>query len=333
MKAWRVTEQGSVDGSPLQLVDEHMPRPTSGELLISVQACGVCRTDLHVVEGDLPIHRPHVVPGHEIVGAITEVGDNTETDFSVGDIVGIPWLRHTCGNCRFCVSGRENLCKASLYTGWDHNGGFAEYAVVPADYALALPTGYSTEELAPLLCAGIIGYSALRRAELPPSGKLGLYGFGASAHIVAQLAQADGATVHVMTRDLGARQLALKMGLASAQGTFDSPPEKLDAAIVFAPIGEAVPTALEAVDSGGTVVLAGIHMTDIPRLNYNRHLFHEKRLLSVEANTRVDARQFLERCQRTHLTIETTVYPFDRALFALRDLRHGRFAGAAVITF
>lgn len=333
MKAWRVSEQGGVDGNPLHLVEEPTPSPAPGELLISVQACGVCRTDLHVVEGDLPVHRPHVVPGHEIVGVVTAVGDDTETDFRIGDSVGVPWLRHTCGTCRFCLSGRENLCRTSLYTGWDFDGGFAEWAVVPADYALALPPGYSNIELAPLLCAGIIGYRALCKAELPPSGKLGLYGFGASAHIVAQLAQADGATVHVMTRDEGARALALRMGLASAQDTFDSPPEKLDAAIIFAPIGEAVPTALEAVDSGGTVVLAGIHMSDVPSLDYNRHLFHEKRLLSVEANTRGDAREFLERCRTTHLEIETTVYEFDSALSALRDLRHGRFAGAAVITF
>ncbi|MGV8873655.1 MAG: zinc-dependent alcohol dehydrogenase family protein [Rhodococcus sp. (in: high G+C Gram-positive bacteria)] len=330
-KAWRTTVPGSVEGLPLHLVEEDRPVPASGELLVSVEACGVCRTDLHVVEGDLPVHSPHVVPGHEIVGTVTALGSDTVTPFRVGDRVGIPWLRHTCGVCSFCAAGRENLCTQSRYTGWDHDGGFAEWAVVPADYALALPDGYSTAELAPLLCAGIIGYRALMLAELPPHGVLGLYGFGGSAHIVAQLARADGATVHVMTRDPIAREFALSLGLDSAQSTFAAPPQRLDAAIVFAPIGEIVPAALEALVPGGTVVLAGIYMTDVPALNYQRHLFHEKRLRSVEANTRDDARAFLDICGRVPLQVQTKVYPFERVPDALRDLRHGRFAGAAVI--
>ncbi|CCQ13563.1 Zinc-binding dehydrogenase [Rhodococcus sp. AW25M09] len=330
-KAWRTTVPGSVDGTPLHLVDESHPVPAPGELLVSVQACGVCRTDLHVVEGDLPVHSPQVVPGHEIVGTVTALGVDTVTHFRVGDRVGIPWLRHTCGTCSFCAAGRENLCTTSRYTGWDHDGGFAEWVVVPADYALALPDGYSTAELAPLLCAGIIGYRALMLAELPPRGVLGLYGFGGSAHIVAQLARADGATVHVMTRDPVARDFALSLGMDSAQGTFAAPPQPLDAAIVFAPIGEIVPVALEALVPGGTVVLAGIYMTDVPALNYQRHLFHEKRLRSVEANTREDARAFLDICGRVRLQVQTTVYPFDRVPDAVRDLKHGRFPGAAVV--
>jgi len=330
-RAWRTTVPGSVDDSPLQLVEESRPIPGPGELLVAVQACGVCRTDLHVVEGDLPVHEPNVVPGHEIVGVVAVIGTDCATAFRVGDRVGVPWLRHTCGTCSVCTAGKENLCAESRYTGWDHDGGFAEWAVVPADYALALPDGYRTAELAPLLCAGIIGYRALLLAELPENGILGLYGFGGSAHIVAQIARAAGATVHVMTRDPVAREFALSLGLDSAQDTFSAPPQQLDAAIVFAPIGEIVPVALEALVPGGTVVLAGIHMTDIPVLNYQRHLFHEKRLRSVEANTREDAQAFLELCGRAHLRVKTTVYPFDRVPEALRDLRHGRFAGAAVV--
>lgn len=330
-KLWRTSVPGSVDDSPLNLCDEPRPVPTSGELLIAVQACGVCRTDLHVVEGDLPVHEPHVVPGHEIVGVVAALGEECGTAFRIGDRVGVPWLRHTCGTCSFCTAGKENLCAESRYTGWDHDGGFAQWAVVPVDYALTLPDGYRTAELAPLLCAGIIGYRALLLAELPEHGVLGLYGFGGSAHIVAQLARSAGATVHVMTRDPVAREFAVSLGLDSAQDTYAAPPQQLDAAIVFAPIGEIVPAALEALVPGGTVVLAGIHMTDVPAMNYQRHLFHEKRLRSVEANTRENARAFLEVCARVHLTVQTTEYTFSRVPDALRDLRHGRFAGAAVI--
>lgn len=330
-RAWRTTSPGPVDGKRVELVDVPRPSPCAGELLISVKACGVCRTDLHVVEGDLPVRRAHVVPGHEIVGRVVQIGPSTETDFCVGDVIGVPWLHHTCAQCSYCATGRENLCADSRYTGWDDDGGFADWAVVPADYALRLPEGYSIVELAPLLCAGIIGYRALRYTDLPGSGRLGLYGFGASAHIVAQLAQADGATVHVMTRDLAARELALSLGADSAQDTFDCPPEKLNAAIIFAPIGEAIPAALNALAPGGTVVLAGIHMSDVPGLNYEKHLFHEKTVRSVESNTRSDARSFLERCRQVHLSVRTTTYEFEQVPTALRDLMHGRFAGAAVI--
>ena len=332
MKAWRVTQPCSVDDSPLMLSDEPTPRPDTGELLLAVDACAVCRTDLHVIEGDLPVHHPNVVPGHEIVGTVVAVGPGTLTRHRVGDVVGAAWLRSTCGSCIYCSSGRENLCRASLYTGWDRDGGFADFTLVPADYALTLPRGYSTVELAPLLCAGIIGYRALAAADVPRGGSLGLYGFGASAHIVAQLAVSDGARVHVMTRDPSAQTLAESLGAASVQGAYDAPPERLDSAIVFAPVGTLVPCALEALESGGTAVLAGIHMSDIPALNYQQHLFHEKRLRSVESNTRDDAREFLARCETDRIQIATTSYAFDQIPTALRDLRHGRFAGAAVVT-
>ncbi|OZG29536.1 zinc-binding alcohol dehydrogenase family protein [Williamsia sp. 1138] len=331
MRAWRVSEPGPILGEPIELVTEKRPVPQRGEMLLAVEACGVCRTDLHVVEGDLPVHRPSVVPGHEVVGRVLYIAEGTSTAFRVGDLVGVPWLRSTCGTCSYCRTGAENLCLRSRYTGWDHGGGYADYVVAEAAYALELPTGYSATELAPLLCAGIIGYRALKRAELPPRGRLGIYGFGGSAHLVAQVAMHQGAIVHVMTRDQRARDLALELGVASARDTYDQPPEPLDSAIVFAPIGDIVPTALEALDRGGTLSLAGIHMTDIPPLNYQRHLFHEKQIRSVESNTRADARQFLRFAQDHRLHVETTEYSLEQALTALRDLKEGLFAGAAVL--
>jgi propanol-preferring alcohol dehydrogenase len=301
-----------------------VPAAAPGELLVRVLACGVCRTDLHVAEGDLPVHRPGVVPGHEVVGEVVE----SRGGFAVGDRVGVAWLRGTCGRCRFCLRGSENLCPYSIYTGWDADGGYAEFAVVPADYALALPTGYPVGELAPLLCAGIIGYRALSLAELPEGGRLGVYGFGGSAHLAAQVAIARGAVVHVVTRSARARELALELGAASAA---DVPPEPLDAAILFAPAGELVPVALAALDRGGTLAVAGIHLTDIPSLNYADHLFQERTLRSVTANTRADAREFLEFAGRHRLRVATVPYPLDQADRALADLAAGRVNGAAVL--
>lgn len=304
-----------------------MPEPSAGpdELLVRVLACGVCRTDLHVAEGDLPVHRPDVVPGHEVVGEVIEAAG----EFAAGDRVGIAWLRHTCGTCRFCVRGRENLCPSSRYTGWDADGGYAEYAVVPAAYALPLPAGYSDSELAPLLCAGIIGYHALLRASLPAGGRLGVYGFGGSAHLAAQVALAQGATVHVVTRSVAAQTLALSLGAASASAA--APPEPLDSAIIFAPAGTLVPHALEALDRGGTLALAGIHLTDVPSLNYQRHLFQDRQLRSVTSNTRAHAREFLSLAQEHRLAVSTMDYPLVSADRALLDLAEGRVTGAAVL--
>lgn len=318
-------------GHPLAL-DESVPvpQPGAGELLVAVRACGVCRTDLHVAEGDLAVHRPGVTPGHEVVGEVVGLGAGAE-GFSVGDRVGIAWLRHTCGSCAYCRRGDENLCPESRYTGWDADGGYADYATVPADFAHRLPAGYTDSELAPLLCAGVIGYRSLLRAQLPPGGRLGLYGFGGSAHITAQVATAQGAEVHVMTRGADARELALALGAASAQGAADAPPVKLDAAILFAPVGDLVPQALEALDRGGTLAIAGIHLTDIPPLNYQRHLFQERQVRSVTANTRSDAREFLDFAARHRIEVTTPEYPLDQADRALTDLADGRIAGAAVL--
>ncbi|AOW94936.1 alcohol dehydrogenase [Rhodococcus sp. WMMA185] len=331
MAAWRVVDPGPVSGHPLEFVSESIPVPGEGELLVRVLACGVCRTDLHVAEGDLPVHRPRVIPGHEVVGEIVALGDSVSGDFSVGDRVGIAWLRFTCGRCAACRRGAENLCRQSRYTGWDADGGYAEFATVPADYALRLPDGYTDSELAPLLCAGIIGYRALERAAVPDGGALGIYGFGGSAHLTAQVALARGARVHVMTRGVQARALAEKLGAASVQAVRDEPPEALDAAILFAPVGDLVPTAMEALADGGTLAIAGIHLSDIPPLEYQKHLFRERQIRSVTANTRVDAVEFLRFAAEHRLSIDVHPYPLDRAHSALRDLSDGKFSGAAVL--
>ncbi|MBF6260691.1 zinc-binding alcohol dehydrogenase family protein [Nocardia farcinica] len=330
MRVWRVVQPGPVGRGALRCEREEVPRPGEGELLVRVAACGVCRTDLHVVEGDLPVHRAGVTPGHEVVAEVVAAPAG-EQRFPAGSRVGIPWLRHTCGVCRYCRRGAENLCPHSRYTGWDDDGGYAEYATVPADYALTLPTGYADEELAPLLCAGIIGYHALLRAQLPEGGVLGIYGFGGSAHLTAQVALAQGARVHVMTRGAAARELAAALGAASVHGATDPPPEPLDAAILFAPAGELVPPALEALDAGGTLAVAGIHLTDVPPLNYQRHLFRERQIRSVTANTRAQAREFLAVAGQHRLRVTTHRYPLDHADRALADLAAGRFDGAAVL--
>ena len=331
MRAWRVRRPGPVRSGPLELdARVAVPEPAAGELLVAVRACGVCRTDLHVAEGDLPVRHPGVTPGHEVVGEVVALGPGAG-GFAVGDRVGIAWLRHTCGRCVYCRRGDENLCPESRYTGWDADGGYAEFATVPADFAHRLPVGYTDSELAPLLCAGIIGYRSLRRADLPPGGRLGLYGFGGSAHITAQVALAQGAEVHVMTRGAQARELALALGAASAQGAADPPPVKLDSAILFAPVGDLVPPALEALDRGGTLAIAGIHLSDVPSLNYRRHLFQERQIRSVTSNTRADAREFLDFAGRHRIEVTASAYPLGEADRALADLAEGRIAGAAVL--
>lgn len=330
MRAWTVQRPGPVDGGPLRLVERPDPVPGPGELAVRVLACGVCRTDLHVTEGDLPVHRAHVVPGHEVVGEVSALGDGVD-GFAVGDRVGVAWLRRTCGTCRYCRRGAENLCPHSLYTGWDADGGYADATTVPADFAYRLPTGYDVTELAPLLCAGIIGYRALARTDLPPGGRLGIYGFGGSAHLTAQVALAQGARVHVLTRGAQAQQLARELGAASVGGAYDAPPEKLDAAILFAPVGDLVPVAMRALDRGGVLAVAGIHLSDVPRLVYADELFYEKQLRSVTSNTRADSRAFLDLAARVRLQVTTVPYPLARADEALADLAAGRFAGAAVL--
>jgi propanol-preferring alcohol dehydrogenase len=255
MRAWVVERPGPIESGPLRPVELPEPEPGRGEVRVRVLTCGVCRTDLHMAEGDLPPRRPRTVPGHEIVGVVDARGPEAER-FAIGDRIGIAWLRRTCGRCRWCRTGRENLCPFAAFTGWDADGGFAEYAVVPEAFAYRLPGGLGDAETAPLLCAGIVGYRALKRAELPPGGRLGIYGFGASAHIVAQVAVAQGAAVHVLTRSAAARELALELGAASAGPPDAGPPELLDSAVLFAPSGDLVPVAMRALDQGGTLAVA-----------------------------------------------------------------------------
>ncbi|GAA3206505.1 zinc-dependent alcohol dehydrogenase family protein [Nonomuraea helvata] len=318
MRAWVVAEPGPMATRPLELVERDVPEPGPGEVLVRVEACGVCRTDLHLAEGDLQPRRPRTTPGHQVVGRVEGTGER----------VGVAWLRSTCGTCRYCLRGTENLCPRSAYTGWDADGGYAGYLVAPRDYVYPLPEDVPAERLAPLLCAGIIGYRALLRCELPPGGRLGIYGFGASAHLTAQAAIAQGAVVHAVTRSAASRALALELGAASAG---DVPPEPLDAAILFAPVGTLVPPALEALDRGGTLAVAGIHLTDVPVLNYERHLFQERTLRSVTANTRADGRAYLELALAHPPRVTTTLYPWEEADRALTDLANDQVNGAAVL--
>jgi propanol-preferring alcohol dehydrogenase len=306
------------------------PVAGTGQVRLRVSSCGVCRTDLHLAEGDLRPRRPDVVPGHEVVGIVDQVGPGA-TRFSVGERVGVAWLRHACGRCRFCRSGAENLCLLPAFTGWDDDGGYAELTVVDEAFAYRLPDSFDDEHAAPLLCSGIIGYRALRCADLPPGGRLGIYGFGASAHITAQLALRLGAAVHVLTRSAAARELARSLGATSVGGPDEAPPEPLDAAILFAPVGDLVPVALEALDRGGTLAVAGIYLSDIPSLNYEEQLFQERRLRSVTANTRRDGEELLRLADRLSLKVTTQPYAFEMADRALRDLAEDKVTGAAVL--
>jgi propanol-preferring alcohol dehydrogenase len=332
VRAWVVNRPGPASGRPLRLVQRPAPEPGPGEVRLSVSTCGVCRTDLHLAEGDLPPRRPATAPGHEVVGYVEQLGPGTSR-FAVGDRVGVAWLRGTCGRCRFCRRGRENLCAAPVFTGWDVDGGYAERVVVPEGYAYRLPARYDDEHAAPLLCAGIIGYRALRLADLPPGGRLGIYGFGASAHLTAQLALAAGASVHVLTRSPQAQRLARELGASSVGGATDPPPEQLDSAILFAPVGDLVPVALRALDRGGTLAVAGIHLTDIPSLHYETDLFQERVLRSVTANTRADGDELFRLAEAVDLHVATQRYPFESADAALRDLAADRVTGVAVLMF
>lgn len=315
---------------PLVLEDRPVPGPGPDEVLVRVRTCGVCRTDLHLCEGDLQPRRRGVVPGHQVVGVVTAAGEQASR-FRLGDRVGIAWLRHTCGTCSACRAGKENLCPHSRYTGWDDDGGFAEYCVVPEAFAYELPPGLDDIQAAPLLCAGIIGYRSLKRANVPPGGRLGIYGFGSSAHLTAQIALAQGCELAVMTRGEGNRALARELGASYVGDAADAPPGRLDSAIIFAPAGDLVPVALRALSPGGTLALAGIHMSQIPPLDYTECLFGERDLRSVTANTRQDGEELLRLAERLSLVSHTTSYGFDATSRALTDLADGRLAGSAVI--
>ena len=330
MLAWQVAPPAPIGEKPLRLVRRAVPRPGPDEVLIRVTACALCRADLRVVEGDLPLRRSPIVPGHEIVGRVVDAGLGVD-GFAADERVGLAWLRSTCSKCVYCRRGAENLCTQAAYTGWDADGGLAEYVVAPAAFVYRLPAGYDDAELAPLLCAGIVGYRALQRAELPHRGRLGIYGFGTAACVAAQLAQARRARLHVRTRAPAARDLAAAMGAASVGDLATPIPEPLDAAILFAPDGNLVPTVLAALGPGGTLTVAGLRLTDVPALDYRACLSQERSLRTVTANTRADGQAFLAFAARQRVSVTTTPYPFDEADRALTDLAENRVDGAAVV--
>jgi propanol-preferring alcohol dehydrogenase len=316
-------------GSLLHLAERPLPAPGPGQVLVKVAACGVCRTDLHVVDGDLREPRLPIVPGHEIVGRVSALGEGV-TRFAIGARVGIPWLGHTCGFCFYCRTGRENLCDRPGFTGYQIDGGYADYAVADAAYTFPIPDGYGDAEAAPLLCAGLIGYRALRAAG--EADRLGLYGFGAAAHIVVQVARRQGRRVCAFTRpgDGAAQAFARALGADWTGGSDETPPEALDAAIIFAPVGALVPAALRAVRKGGTVVLAGIHMSEIPAMPYEI-LWGERVVRSVANLTRQDAEEFLELAPKVPVRTQVVTLPLEDANAALARLRAGELTGAAVL--
>ncbi|QDU10303.1 Alcohol dehydrogenase [Gimesia aquarii] len=330
MKAMILSRRASISSSPLSLVDVPVPEPGLNEILISVKCCAICRTDLHVIEGDLPKAKSPVIPGHQVVGTVVKVGRNSQR-FQAGDRVGIAWLRSTCGICSFCQSGRENLCESSCFTGYHADGGFAEFAVIHEDYAYPIPEAFSHFEATPLLCAGIIGYRALQRSELKPGERLGIYGFGSSAHVVIQIALHRDCEVFVVTRGEKHRQLARAMGAAWVGERADQMPVKVHSAIVFAPAGELVPVALKSLEKGGTLALAGIYMSDIPQLNYEETLFYERNLRSVTANTRLDGQALLREAAQIPIRPHITTYPLQDANRALMDLKNDQINGTGVL--
>ncbi len=325
MKAMVLAEQGQ----PLRLEEVERPRLGSGQVLLRVRTCGVCRTDLHVVDGDLPDPKLPLIPGHQMVGEVLEVEPGTE-GIEPGSRIGVPWMGWTCGECRFCRSGRENLCDAARFTGYQIDGGYAEYAVADARFCFPIPTGYADRQAAPLLCAGLIGYRSLVMAG--DAERLGLYGFGAAAHIIAQVAVHQGRRVFAFTRpgDAEGQSFALELGAEWAGSSEEAPPEPLQAAIIFAPVGSLVPRALAAVEKGGTVVCAGIHMSEIPAFPYEA-LWGERVLRSVANLTRRDGEEFLQLAPRAGVRTEVSSYPLAEANRALDDLRAGRIRGSAVL--
>jgi propanol-preferring alcohol dehydrogenase len=314
----------------LRAVRRDVPEPAPGELLVRVTACAVCRTDLHVVEGDLPPRTLPLIPGHQIVGVVDAVGPGA-TRFAPGARVGVAWLRSTCGRCRHCARGRENLCVESSYTGWTHHGGFAAMACAPEAWAYAIPDAFGDADAAPLLCAGIIGYRALRRCRIEPGGALALYGFGSSAHVTLQVARHRGCRVRVVTRSPRHRALALELGAEWAGAPGEAMPGPADAGIVFAPAGEIVPAALRDLDRGATLALAGIHMSDLPAMSYAEHLFGERELVSVTANTRADGEALLAEAAAIPLRPRVTTHPLERVNEVLRALRADAVEGTAVL--
>ena len=329
MKACLLHSPARVETNPLDFTDVPNPVPQGDHVLVRVAACGVCRTDLHVVEGELPPRKSPVIPGHQVVGRIEKAGEAAKR-FRIGDRVGIPWLHRTDGVCDYCRAGKENLCDNPTFTGYMVDGGYAEYTLAPEGFVYPIPEGLTDQHAAPLLCAGIIGFRSLRLSGIEAGGKLGLYGFGAAAHLAIQVARHWNVSVYAMTRDARDQKLALEMGAVWAGGTIDEPPEKLDAAVVFAPAGEIVPAALKALKKGGTVALGGIHMSPIPSFDYDL-LYGERVLRSVANNTRQDGEDFLRLAAEIPIHTETEIFPLRDANRALNSLKNDAIRGAAVL--
>lgn len=334
MKAWVLKAQPPVHSRPLQLVDVPLPEPADDEIRLRVSTCGICRTDLHVVEGDLPVRRSPLVPGHQIVGVVDAIGGAVE-NFSVGDRVGVAWLHRTCGKCRFCIDGKENLCDQPDFTGWTVDGGYAEYTIAPATFTYKIPPAFDDVQAAPLLCAGIIGFRCLRLTGLTApewkGARLGIYGFGAAGHIAIQLARSRGADVYVCTRDRERHQaLAEELGATWVGGASEKPRVQLDASIIFAPAGELVPAALEVMGKGGVVVLGGIHMSPIPSFDYSL-IYGERMLRSVANNTRKDGKEFLLEAASIPVRTHTQIFSFREVPEALIALKDDAIKGAGVV--
>jgi propanol-preferring alcohol dehydrogenase len=330
MRAVQVVRPGPVAGQPLEPAEVPRPRPGPGQVLVRVLTCGVCHTDLHVAEGDLQPPRLPVIPGHQAVGVVEEVGPGVDRP-AVGARVGVPWLHRTCGSCEFCLEDRENLCLQPLYTGFSVPGGYAEYVLAEAAFVLPLPEVFSDLEAAPLLCAGIIGYRALKLSRVGPGQRLGLAGFGASAHLCLQIALHQGMEVYVFSRSPEHRRLALDLGAAWAGPLEEPPPRPLHGAISFAPTGRLIPFLMGYLRRGGTLALNAVHLDQVPALDYDRQLYWEKSLCSVSANTRQDAHEFLRLAAQVPVRCQVQTYPLEQALQALRDLAQGRVQGAAVL--
>jgi propanol-preferring alcohol dehydrogenase len=329
MKACVLRAPATIETNPLEFAVVAMPQPGSDEVLVRVRACGVCRTDLHVIEGELPPCKSPVIPGHQVVGVVERQGENARR-FAVGARVGIAWLHRTDGSCEYCRSGAENLCDNPMFTGYSVDGGYAEYIIAPEDFVYVIPEGFPDEQAAPLLCAGIIGFRSLRLSGIKAGGQLGFYGFGAAAHVAIQVARHWGAEVFASTRDARHQNLALELGATWAGGTFDEPPKKLDAAIVFAPAGEIVPAALKALKKGGVLVLGGIHMSPIPSFSYDL-LYQERVIRSVANNTRQDGEDFLRVAGEIPIRTRVQIFPLAEANDALNLLKNDAIPGAAVL--
>ena len=329
MKACLLRAPAAVETNPLKYGEVAAPQPKSGEVLVRVHACGVCRTDLHVIEGELPPRKSPVIPGHQVVGIVERQGKNTRR-FGIGDRVGIAWLHRTDGACEYCKTGAENLCDNPMFTGYSVDGGYAEYIVAPEDFIYAIPTGFPDEQAAPLLCAGIIGFRSLRLSGIKAGGRLGFYGFGAAAHVAIQVARHWNVEVFASTRDVRHQELALELGAAWTGGTYDEPPKKLDAAIVFAPAGEIVPAALKALKKGGALILGGIHMSPIPSFSYDL-LYQERVIRSVANNTRQDGEDFLRVAAEIPIRTHAQIFPLAEANRALNSLKNDAIPGAAVL--